>query len=223
MPLRREPRQHLATLPLGLLSLLVALTSGCVTVPHAAPELSGQLTGRIQEVRAAHVRLIRMFMDEKRAAVDRFMDTEWVPRFATELFERPTVAAEWDKIVQSRDTEQRLRFIAGLGPRLQLQINRKRQELVSPLDETERAIIRRIEDEYNTMLAINATLTGLLEAAAKASDTQTRIRTQLDPGDKLQGYLTKAEEIAQLLVDKTADLPAQKAKVDALIKELKTP
>jgi hypothetical protein len=142
------------------LAALAAVVTGtaCASIPRAAPELSAQLTGRIQETRIAHLQAVRMYMDERRHEVDCFVEREWVPRFARELFEQPAVAAAWDTVVRSNDATRRVQFIAGLGPRLQSRINAKRLELMGPLEEAERTITRQLDDHYNQMLAMNATL-----------------------------------------------------------------
>jgi hypothetical protein len=199
---------------------LLAMLAACATVPRAAPELSVELTGRIQATRTAHVALVRLYMDEKRATVDRFVMNEWAPRFASEAFQNPAVAEAWRDVVNSRDDAERTDFIVGLGPRLQRQINEKRLELMQPLDEVERTIVRRIEDNYNEMLAMNATLTGLLEAGAEATETQARLVRRLDAEQKLPQYLEQADEIVSLLVGKVDAFEANRARIEALLRQL---
>jgi len=123
-------------------------------------------------------------------------------------------------VVNSRDDAERTEFIVGLGPRLQRQINEKRLELMQPLDEVERTIVRRIEDNYNEMLAMNATLTGLLEAGADATETQARLVRRLDAEQKLPQYLEQADEIVSLLVGKVDAFEANRARIEALLRQL---
>ena len=205
----------------AILAVALGSLTSCATIPRAAPELSAELASRIQETRASHLRLLRLYLDEKRAAVDRFVNEEWVPRFSKELFDAPAVAAAWEQVVRSTDPAERVRFIAGLGPRLQTRINAKRQELIAPLDEAERDISRKLNDHYDQMVAVNATLTGLLEAGSKATETQQRILKTLDPNNQLPRYVDQVDEITTVILDKTRTAEQQRQKLEELLRKLK--
>lgn len=213
--------QAIRVFPVLVLSYFLVQATACTTVPAAAPELADELTARIQATRTAHIALVGLYMDEKRTAVDRFILSEWIPVFAAELFKRPAVSAAWQKIVSENDVTERLQFIAGLGPRLQLQINEKRLELIRPLDETERAIVRRLAAHYDQMLSINATITGLLSAGAKATETRTRLLRALDKEQKLPQLFDKADQITRMLVGKIDDYEENRPKIEALLSELR--
>lgn len=211
-----------ASLTARVLTMAAALsTSACVSVPRAAPDLAAQLGARIQESRTAHQAVVRLYMAEKRQAVDQFVDTEWVPHFAERLFDQPPVAAEWQRIVRSDSDTDRLEFIRRLGPMLQSRINAKRQELIQPLDEAERAILSALDEHYAEMIAINSNLIGLLEAASEGSERQSQIIERIDPGGRLPGMLQKAEEITGLLVDKLDGYDRHRETIDSLIAGLR--
>jgi len=203
-----------------LMPLVLVVTTACVTVALEERELAGALTERIQATRAAHVQLVRLYMDEKRREVDRFVTTEWVPRFATNLFQEPAVQAAWDHAADGTRAA-RVDFLVHVGPLLQEQINEKRQQLIAPLDEAERAITRRLNENYDEMLAMNTTLTGLLAAAAKNTDTRQQIMQRLDASDRLPAYLGTVEQMTQLLVDRTNEYEQKKPRIDSLLAKLK--
>jgi hypothetical protein len=155
-------------------------------------------------------------MDEKRKDIDQFLMTDWVPQFAKETFADSAIRVEWLRAVEGNESD-RLEFLVHMGPMLQSAINEKRQELIAPLDRAELALSRRLDDNYNEMLAMNTTLTGLLAAAADNTATQQQILRQLDPEQKLPQYLAKTDEIARLLVDRVHDYATNKPKVDSLL------
>jgi hypothetical protein len=209
---------------LGLLTIAVSsatLLTSCATIPAAAPQLSAELTGRIQETRLAHLQVVRMYTDERRKEVDRFIEDEWVPTFAKQLFQQPAISAAWDDVVRSNDPVRRLEFITALGPRLQTQINAKRIELMQPLDEVERLITRHLDDHYNQMLAMNATLTGLLEAGAEATAIQQNISRRLDSENRLPDFLNTADRVVQRLLDTSTSVQDRKAQIDSLLGTLR--
>jgi hypothetical protein len=160
-----------------LLRIFLALTlfgAGCAAIPPEAPELSAQLGARLSSLEAAHVRLLEEFFMEKRRRVDEFVQEAWVPHFAREFFGDPQIDAVWRQVVQSQDPQDRLRFITLVGPRLQAKINRKRLELIQPLDELEATIRNRLRSEYDQTRAINSTLTAFLHSASKIEENRKR-------------------------------------------------
>ena len=164
-----DAKPTIAFLLMGFLLIL-----GCATIPSEAPQLSAQLGTRISAVEASHKRLLADFFNEKRRRVDEFIQEEWIPLFAKELFSDPAIAETWDEVVRSQQTEDRVKFILMVGPRLQKKINAKRLELIHPLDELERTIASRLKNEYDQMRAINNTLTSFLVSASKVEETRRR-------------------------------------------------
>lgn len=148
--------------------------AGCASIPAEAPELSAQLGNRISAVEAAHLRLLEDFFVEKRRRVDQYVDDVWMPVFAQEFFADARVETLWDQVVQSRDPRDRVRFLTLVGPRLQAQINRKRAELVQPLDELESTVRARLRAEYDSMRALNNSLTTFLRSASKVDENRRR-------------------------------------------------
>ncbi|MDQ3696903.1 MAG: hypothetical protein M3373_02605 [Gemmatimonadota bacterium] len=202
---------------------LVVLASACVSIPRAAPELSVQLAGRLQETRTAHLALLHSYMDAKRDAVDRFIEQTWLPRHAQNVFANDVIRAAWETAAASNDPSIRLEFIVGLGTRVQKQINEQRITMIAPLDETERTIARRLDDHYNQMLSMNATLTGLLAANASATETQSRIVAALDREGQLPGLLEQADQITTFVLSNADALKEREAEIKAMIDALRSP
>ena len=139
-----------------MLALILATLSleACASIPPEAPELSAQLGARVSSLEAAHVRLLEEFFLEKRRRVDEFVQEAWVPIFAQEFFRDQKIDAVWKQVVQSQDPNDRLKFITLVGPKLQEKINRKRIQLIQPLDELEVTIKNKLKLEYDQTRAI---------------------------------------------------------------------
>ena len=159
---------------IAVLIAVVMSIGGCASIPPEAPELSAQLGSRISSLEAAHVRLLQEFFSEKRRRVDDFVQEVWVPIFAQEFFGDPRVDAVWQQVVQSQDPKDRLKFITLVGPKLQEKINKKRVDLIQPLDELESTIRTRLKSEYDQTRAINNTLTAFLQSASKVEENRKR-------------------------------------------------
>lgn len=163
---------------------VLMLTAGCATIPSEAPELSAELGSRISSIQDSHLRLLHEFFDLKREEVDRFINDEWIPLFARNVFEHERMAAEWEEIVSSGDPGKRLDFIVRVGPMMQDRINAKRRELISPLDLLERELRSSIINTYDEARAINSTLTSFLYSAAEVHENRTRYLEMLGVTDE---------------------------------------
>ncbi|QYJ85552.1 hypothetical protein K0I73_15320 [Shewanella mesophila] len=148
--------------------------SACTAIPPEAPELSVELGNRISAIESSNVVLLNRYFDQKRKEVDRFIDEEWVPTFASEFFRTPQIAQAWETIVRENDKTQRLMFIVKLGPKLQAKINAKRRELIQPLDELESTIEDNIRGEYAQARAINNSITSFLLSASEVAENRNR-------------------------------------------------
>jgi hypothetical protein len=199
---------------------LMALT-GCASIPREAPELSAELGGRIKETRSAHVETVRLYMEAKRTQVDKFILDEWLPRFAKDLFSQDVVVRAWEEAAATKDPALRLDFIRQLGTRVQKRLNEKRTELMAPLDEMEREILRRLDENYDEMFAMNGTLTGMLSAGAKASETQGRILRALRGEDELAQALGAVEKATALTTEGVDTYEKRRPEIEKLLQSLK--
>jgi len=100
------------------------------------------------------------------------------------------------KVVASATTPaDRVELITGLGQRIQKRVDRRRSELMRPIDELERELLGRIQVSYDEILAGNSALTALLEAHAETSAKQDEILKKLEVNEKLATALAKVEKV----------------------------
>lgn len=203
--------------PAGLLLILI----GCVHVPKEAPQLSLELAGRMQAVKAAHLQSVRLYMAAKRAELDAFIAREWLPLFAKNTFEAPAVQRVYEQACRSNAAADRLDLFVGLGTRLQAQLNQKRTELMQPLDAFETELVRSIEESYNEMLAMNATLTGLLRAHAETTAAQNDILQTLKVDDKLASTTAEGDKLVGMITAGRDAFEQNKSKIEEILKALR--
>lgn len=185
----------------GILVATLVL-GGCASIPPEAPELSVQLGARISSIEVAHVHLLEEFFLEKRRRVDDFIQSIWVPEFANEFFNESGIDAVWKQVIQSQDPQDRLKFITLVGPKLQEQINRKRIELIQPLDELEATIKNKLKSEYDQTKAINNTLTAFLYSASKVEENRKRYLDMIGITDKvIDRFVNETDKAVSELVD----------------------
>src|SRR5688572_25489365 len=135
------------TRPLVLL-LCITLAS-CATIPSQAPQLSEELGNKINSLEKSYITLLHVYFDQKRSLVDQFVNEVWLPEFANTFFSNSDVQEAWNEIVQSNDKKERLDFILTVAPQLQAVIDKKRQELITPLNDLENQIETSVREEFN--------------------------------------------------------------------------
>jgi hypothetical protein len=191
---------------------LIALTA-CAHIPSEAPELSAELGNRISAIEDSNITLLHRFFDQKRKEVDRFIENEWVPTFAEEFFSNHKISKAWNTIVTEDDKNQRLKFIIKTGTKLQEKINKKRLELIQPLDDLERRIEKKIRDEYAQARAINNSITSFLISASKVAENRNRYLEMVGVTDeKIGEIIDKTDDAVLDLLKKTKDV---QEKIDA--------
>ncbi len=200
----------------------VAALPGCASIPAEAPELSAQLGARISAIEAAHNRLLGQFFAEKRKAIDEFVQDVWVPAFAAEFFGDPQIDAVWAQVVASTDPQDRLKFIVMVGPRLQERINRKRLELIRPMEDLERDVKARLKLEYDQARAINNTLTSFLQSASDVDANRKRYLEMLGVSDEQIGrFIDDTDAAVSDLVDKTKSAQDRLNDGEAFVRKIK--
>jgi len=200
----------------------VAALPGCASIPAEAPELSAQLGARISAIEAAHNRLLGQFFAEKRKAIDEFVQDVWVPAFAAEFFGDPQIDAVWAQVVASTDPQDRLKFIVMVGPRLQERINRKRLELITPMEDLERDVKARLKVEYDQARAINNTLTSFLQSASDVDANRKRYLEMLGVSDEQIGrFIDDTDAAVSDLVDKTKSAQDRLNDGEAFVRKIK--
>lgn len=185
-----------------MVAICLIVTSGCATIPPEAPSLSSELGKRISALEHANVTLLNRYFDQKRVEVDRFIQEVWLLEFANEFFQKPFMVNAWNTIVTENDKQQRLHFLMETGPKLQEAVNKKRIELIQPLDELERRIARNIKAEYEQARSINNSITSFLLSAAEVTDNRDRYLKMVGvTDDKLPTLIDKTDSaVSNLLV-----------------------
>jgi hypothetical protein len=198
----------------------IILTS-CVTIPKQAPELSQELGNRISVLERSHISILHSYFDHKRKAVDDFMETTWLPEFATIFFNKPEIEEVWDEIVESKDKQARLEFLIAVGPELQIVINEKRQELIAPLNALERELETAIREEYNMARSMNNTLTSFLTSASKVKENQQRYLDMLKiTDDKIGNAIDETDKVLSELLGYAGNVADAENKIKAYTEKI---
>jgi methyl-accepting chemotaxis protein len=204
-----------------MLIVLTVAAFGCVSIPPEAPQLSVEIGKRIAAIEDSNIVLLNKFFQQKRDEVDRFVQEEWVPEFAEQVFSDPKISRVWNQIVASGNTTDRLEFIVRTGPKLQKKINSKRTELIKPLDDLERAIERRLRDEYRLVMSMNSTVTSFLLSAAKVAESRNQLLEQAGINqEKVDGLIDQTDQTVSRLLDSAEDAQDKVSKGKNFLNEI---
>lgn len=212
-----------------LLLLTIILATSCATIPSQAPQLSEELGNKINSLEKSHINLLHLYFDQKRSIVDNFINTVWVPEFTENFFSSAPMQDAWSEIIKSNDTKDRLDFFITVGSKLQIVIDQKRQELITPLNDLEKQTESAIREEFNLARSANNTLTSFLTTAAKIDENRQRYQKMLNiSDDKISAVINETDDILNTLVTKStevlskeAELKEYKAKADEYLAKMK--
>ena len=202
--------------------LLILMFSGCATIPPEAPELSSELGNRISNIKDANLTLLHRFFDLKRNEVDRFVQEEWAPVFAKQVFSDPKMKNAWNTIVKENNPAENMKFLIITGPRLQKTINQKRLELIKPLDDIEKRVEQSIRAQYSEAIAINNSLTSLLLSASKVVENRNRYLQKIGITDnKITEVIDGVNDVVADLLEKGKTVEDKITKTEEYIKKLR--
>ncbi len=211
--------------------LCISLTlfiAGCASIPQQASLLSEEIGQRISSIEQSHINLLHNFFDEKRNQIDDFITEKWIPTYANNVFNNPTVSAAWDEIVTSNDTQQRLNFIVKMGTGLQDKINAKRLELIKPLDDLESTLEQKIREEYDALKSANNSLTSYLNSALKVEENRNRYLAMMGITENkmnqtisdIDSFVGKLANTGQTVLDKEKQVKEYLDKINELKEKL---
>lgn len=202
-------------------SFILSLVS-CASIPKQAPELSAALGKEISVLEKSHLSLLYAYFDERRAKVDDFIETNWLPQYAVNFFSDSDIQDAWNEIVGSDDKNERLDFLLAVAPELQAVINEKRKELITPLDNIERALESALREQYNYTRSINNSLTSFLSSASKVQESQQRYLDMINiTDDKIGHAIDRTDEVIEGLLKKSEKAVDAEQKVEEYSKRLK--
>ena len=209
--------------------LALAVVMGCATIPKEAPDLSVALGERIAALEESHLQLLGAFFEEKRAAVDRYIERVWLPAYAEEVLREPAVQSLWDRVCREGTAQDRLEFLRRLGPKIQLRINDQRRSMVEPLDRLERTLGERLRSEYDQARAASNALTSFLASASEVEATRNRylgmlgidvpdVEEALGEADAAVGAVVRGTERAEAAAQ---DVERFRSQVEAILSKLR--
>lgn len=180
-----------------LAAILVAL-AGCAEVPKEAVTLSVTVGSDLEELRRSHLAAVTTLFDRTKRDVNRFIDTVYKPALIKRFFEQPLMGNQ-DPIAILRaelardDAGDTLAIMEIIVEEVTDQIEEKRQELLAPIEEQERATLTAVNDAYANVLAGHAVVTAHLSSVRQVQEAQDQFLGDIGLAD-LRGRINETTD-----------------------------
>lgn len=151
---------------------IVIFNVGCATMGPAPAKLSAEVGDRISEMQGLHQLALKRYFESERKRVETFLQEEWVPLFLKNFL---STSELMEDLMHLESASDRLPLLIEWVSDAQVAIERKRKEVLQPLNEAEMAVTLRIAQEYTQLLKANGVVTARIEAAAKKAEVQNKL------------------------------------------------
>jgi len=207
------------------LVLVLALTTGCASVPHEAVELSMAVEQRIAATQASHERFVAAYFGESRARIEDFIRYRWTPVFLETLvrdsqigslltnpepFDEADLArlrAEFgtsgiaDPAAAVLATERALgdtergAVILEFAEAAWVEIDAQRASMIAPLQTLEAEALDELRANYAELSAMSATVTGHLQSVQEVHEIQDDVLRRIGLQEERDRVLDRAADV----------------------------
>jgi len=186
----------------------------CATVPNEVVRLSSTLGDDIVATQTSYELLIADHFEHLRTQVNVFVDTRWRPAFLRRFIQSTKLTA----LVKDPDPNKVLDNVNDFAVVAIEQIDKRRSELLAPIDEDEKALKLSVDEAFNRMLRANTAVTAHLSSLRKVQEFQDQLLSAAGVAElrnKINEGLIKASTKTQEAINGVA-------KADKLITQIET-
>ncbi len=176
---------------------LVGCVAGCAHVPPEAVQLSYQIGQDLPRLHESYDSLIHQRFEDFRARRRAYLDEVWTTAFLSRWIETGRLADVADgTVVWSFDTNSFVKPTPGQEKAQLLatinewtgqavgKLEKKRKELLDPLDHDEKELRRQVQDAFNRVVQANAYITAHLQSLRDVEQAQDEALKALDIKDR---------------------------------------
>lgn len=190
--------------------LVSAVASGCSTVPKEAVELSNTVGRDLEEVHRAHHALAELYFDQTIDKLNAFIDDTYRPAFIAKFAEEFKLNDQIKRILD-KDPDKLLPVLTGFVTIATERIEKKRDELLAPIQTQRREVLTSIDIAHRQIRAAQAIVTGHLASVRKVHEVQNQLLAEVGLEDVRQRIAARTASVS----DAVADIVKQGKKIDA--------
>jgi hypothetical protein len=176
--------------------LLIILLEGCATVPQETVELSYVMEENIVALKVSYIKLVNTHFDLLEQIRIDYLEKDWLPGYIKiwvdegRLIDIATGKVVWsseygDYVQPKKDQEmQGLLATTTVWSIVAIkQIEEKKKELISPLEDQRKELLFMIEEGFDRLLRGNIAITAHLNSIRKIKESQNKTFEDLKFGD----------------------------------------
>lgn len=164
--------------------LLILLMASCASIPKETVTLSKTIGSELQILHDSHRGMVQLYYSTIKVNISTFINDVYAPFVIHHVLESELdkhkkgevslygIIESAGKIGRKEETEEVLNIMLEFQEAANEQITTKRNELLSPIDNQEKEILREIDQFYQNTIYANATLTAYLISAHKVKESQ---------------------------------------------------
>lgn len=217
--------------------------SACASIPSEVVTLSQTIGNDMKILNRSHLDAVKIYFTKMEDDINRFVDEKYAPFVIhhvlkselaeyksgnkTSLYGIIELAGQKEGVEETSDA---VAVMQEFHEAARLQIEGRRNELLSPLESQKIEILKAVNRSYENVIDANTTITVYLQSIRKIKETQQLALSKigLDGADakiteslvKLSSEIDKAMEAANKIDIKSDDAFQQLEKVSEKIKEL---
>jgi hypothetical protein len=212
--------------------VLALFATACVSIPKETVTLSQAIGNDLKKLHLSHQNLVEIHYGKIKQEVNDFVDNVYAPFVIHYVLSKelekhkkgsPSLYSSIEaagKTAGKEETEEALNVMVEFQEAAHAQIESKRQELLTPIQQQQSRILARINQSYDGAIYANSTITGYLESIRKVKDAQQEALSRIGlPGADtvLTNKIIKVSEGVHKALEKGKEIDV---KSDDAIKKL---
>lgn len=177
---------------LYLIIIATALLTSCATIPRASVEMSIQIEQQLYALKQANESVINAVFDTKEQNMTVYIDNTLFPEYLDGLFKNPSIQNIWDEMVANNNYEERLEVIVWLNKNIQKQYKETKDSLLLPIREERLRVLKSFNDEFNTTIQMNSTVTRNIASANTIHEAYEVLASKVIDTNRLDSIITSS-------------------------------
>jgi hypothetical protein len=179
-----------------IIVLLSIILSGCYSAPKQTIELAEITDEQIAELQKSHIKFVQLYYDKLREDINDFIDNKWTPKFLSKAVQNENFRESLDDAYASTNEPEKLgEVMLGFSKAALKEINSRRTELLTAVDEQERMVINEINGAFADLQRSQAAIKGYLASVVN-------LKEQQDLTLKKLGVLEKSQQLTNAVLEK---------------------
>jgi hypothetical protein len=149
------------------------LAGGCANISQSTVDLSSEVGIRMSEMQSLHVNAITLHFDTQRERIERFLSQTWEPLFLANFLKTSNILDDLQE--EGNKPDEPARMMMDFAQAAHEEMNRKRREMLQPLEQMRATALAEINASYAEVLAAQSAITARLQAASRVTQEQDRL------------------------------------------------